>query len=160
MSGVLIIVENLPVPLDRRVWQEAIALTRAGYTVSIICPKAGKHRKSYEERDGIKIFRHFLPAEGKGIAGYFLEYIWALAIEFILACKVYRRVGFDAIQACNPPDNIFIIGCFFRFFFGTAFVFDHHDPFFDLFKLKFPRRKWLCELARRAERCSLCLSHP
>jgi hypothetical protein len=36
---VLIIVENLPVPFDRRVWQEATTLSKNGYTVSIICPK-------------------------------------------------------------------------------------------------------------------------
>ena len=35
---VLIIVENLPVPFDRRVWLEATALRNAGYQVSIICP--------------------------------------------------------------------------------------------------------------------------
>ena len=40
---VLIIVENLTVPLDRRVWQEAQALRDAGYTVSVICPKGGRY---------------------------------------------------------------------------------------------------------------------
>ncbi len=158
MTGVLIIVENLPVPLDRRVWQEATALQRAGYTVSVICPKAGKYQDSYEEREGVKIFRHYLPAEGTGVLGYFLEYVWAFVAEFYLACRVYRRVGFDAIQACNPPDNIFVIGCFFRLFFGTKFVFDHHDPFADLFTLKFPKQKWLSKITRFAERCSLKLA--
>ncbi len=36
---VLIIVQNLPVPLDRRVWLECQALRAAGYEVSVICPK-------------------------------------------------------------------------------------------------------------------------
>jgi glycosyltransferase involved in cell wall biosynthesis len=155
MPSVLIVVENLPVPLDRRVWQEATALARAGYTVSVICPKGGKYSSSYEQRDGIHIFRHRLPIEGMGVFGYFLEYGCAFVAEFFLACKVYRRIGFDVIQACNPPDNIFIIGCFFRLFFGTKFVFDHHDPFADLFAVKFPRRKWLGKLPLLAERCSL-----
>ena len=50
---VLIIVENLPSPFDRRVWQEATTLTTHGYTVSIICPKGKGYEKSYEEIDGI-----------------------------------------------------------------------------------------------------------
>ena len=96
-----------------------------------------------------------MPPEGKGVFGYFREYIWAFFAEFWLACKVYRQVGFDVIQACNPPDNIFIIGCFFRLFCGTKFVFDHHDPFADLFQLKFPGHAMLTRVTRFAERCSL-----
>ena len=38
-KSVLIIVENLPVPLDRRVWQESCALRDAGYEVAVICPR-------------------------------------------------------------------------------------------------------------------------
>lgn len=155
MSRVLIIVENLPVPLDRRVWQEATALARNGYTVSVISPKAGNYQKNYEERDGVKIFRHYMPTEGISVLGYFLEYAFAFVAEFWLACKVYRTVGFDVIQACNPPDNIFVIAVFFRLFFGTKFVFDHHDAFADLFTLKFPRQKLLGKITRFVERCSL-----
>ena len=49
---VLIIVENLPCPFDRRVWQEARTLNAAGYIVSIICPKAPGYEKSFEQIDG------------------------------------------------------------------------------------------------------------
>ena len=42
---ILIIVENLPVPFDTRVWQEATTLVKNGYTVSVICPKG----KGYEK---------------------------------------------------------------------------------------------------------------
>ena len=45
---VLIIVENLPCPFDRRVMQEARTLTAAGYSVSIISPQA----KGYEKKIG------------------------------------------------------------------------------------------------------------
>ena len=37
--AILILVENLPVPLDRRVWQESCALRDAGYEVIVICPQ-------------------------------------------------------------------------------------------------------------------------
>ena len=44
----VIIVENLPVPFDRRVWQEANALKAAGWQVSVICPKNEQHSLAYE----------------------------------------------------------------------------------------------------------------
>src|SRR3954470_6455037 len=67
---VLIIVENLPVPFDRRVWQEARALAAAGFTVSIISPKAPAFEKSFERIDGIDIHRHGMPKEADGLFGY------------------------------------------------------------------------------------------
>ena len=73
---VLIIVENLPCPFDRRVWQEARTLAAAGYLVSIICPKGKGYEKSYEEIDGIAIYRHPMPFEGSGALGYLAEYSW------------------------------------------------------------------------------------
>jgi glycosyltransferase involved in cell wall biosynthesis len=153
--GVLIIVENLPVPQDRRVWQQALALKQAGITVSVICPKNAKYTQGYELRDGVHIFRHTLPLEAEGFVGFLTEYTWALVAEFFLAIRVYRRVGFRVIQACNPPDTIFAIGLFFKIFCGCKFVFDHHDPFTDLFAVKFPNKSWLYWLPRLAERWSL-----
>ena len=41
---VLIIVENLPVPFDRRVWMEVSRSHRAGYEVSVISPKGAGAR--------------------------------------------------------------------------------------------------------------------
>jgi len=155
MANVLIIVENLPVPLDRRVWQEARALTRAGYGVYIICPKAGKYRASYEEIEGIQIFRHSLPMEGTGILGYINEYSWAWALELFLAVKIALRYKVAVLQACNPPDNIFLIGIILRRLFGAKFVFDHHDPFAALFNLKFPKHRLIGRFASWFEGKSL-----
>ena len=93
--SVLIIVENLNVPLDRRVWQEARTLREAGYTVSVICPKGGKYTKAYELLEGIHIFRHPLPFEADGALGYAIEYGSALLWEFALSIKAYFMVGFD-----------------------------------------------------------------
>ena len=44
---ILIIVQNLPVPFDRRVWLECRALTAAGYDVTVVCPK-GKGDPEHE----------------------------------------------------------------------------------------------------------------
>jgi glycosyltransferase involved in cell wall biosynthesis len=138
-GSVLIIVENLPVPFDRRVWNEATTLVGAGYEVSVICPTGKGAQARYEIRDGIHIYRHPLP-EGRGALGYLIEYGCALIWEFILAWRVRRARGFDAIHACNPPDLIFLVGGFFKFLFGTRFVFDHHDINPELFEAKFGRR--------------------
>ena len=139
-AGILIIVENLTVPLDRRVWQEARTLQEAGYTVSIVCPKGGKYTKSYEVLEGIHIFRHPLPIEADGALGYALEYSWALAWEFALSVKAYWKVGFDAVQACNPPDLLFLICGFWKYLFGKRFVFDHHDINPELYEAKFNKQ--------------------
>ena len=136
----LIIVQNLPVPFDRRVWQEANELTENGYKISIICPVGRGHDKWHEVINGISIYRHPLPYEAKGALGYLIEYSWSLAWEFALACWVLIREEFDVIHACNPPDNIFLIGGFFKFMFGKRFLFDHHDINPELYEAKFGRR--------------------
>ena len=124
---VLIIVENLPVPHDKRVWQEARSLTRAGYTVTVISPRGKDCQRLHEVIEGISIYRHPLPFEARGAAGYLIEYPWAFVCQFVLAAWVYLTNGFAVIHACNPPDNIYLIARVFRLFCGTLFVFDHHD---------------------------------
>ena len=124
---VLFIVENLPSPFDRRVWQEATTLRDSGYEVSIICPTGKGFEKRFEIVEGIHIYRHNLPLEAEGAIGYLIEYSAALFWEFTLAFKVLFTRGFDAIHACNPPDLIFLVGGFFKLFFGKKFLFDHHD---------------------------------
>ncbi len=150
--GVLIIVENLTVPLDRRVWQEATTLRDAGYTVSVVCPKGGRYTAAYEQLDGIHVFRHPLPFEADGALGYAIEYTWALAWEVLLAWRAYFKVGFDVIQACNPPDTIFLIAGLFKVLLGTPFVFDHHDINPELYEAKFNRRGFFYRLLLTLER--------
>ncbi|HLS85383.1 MAG TPA: glycosyltransferase WbuB, partial [Burkholderiales bacterium] len=113
---VLILVENLPSPFDRRVWQESLALRDAGYAVSIICPTGKGFEKPYEVIDGIHIWRYRLPAEGAGALGYLVEYSAALACTFFLSLKVLLKRGFDVVHACNPPDLFFLVGGFYRLF--------------------------------------------
>jgi hypothetical protein len=88
---ILMVVENLPVPFDRRVWQEANTLKDAGAKVSIICPKMMEYTDSYESINGIDIYRHPLPIEGKGAFGYLIEYSVALFWEFFLSWKIYLK---------------------------------------------------------------------
>lgn len=149
---VLFIVENLPSPFDRRVWQEATTLQQHGYEVSIICPTGKGYEKKYELIDGIHIHRHNLPLDAKGAAGYLLEYSAALFWEFVLAWKVFLTRGFDAIHACNPPDNIFLVGGFFKLLFRKKFLFDHHDINPELYEAKFGRRDFFYKVMLAWER--------
>ena len=123
---ILIIVENLPVPFDTRVWQEATTLAANGYIVSVICPKGKGYTEEEELLEGVHIFRHDLPEEGNGAVGYLKEYTSALKEEIRLARKVYKEIGFDVIHGCNPPDDIFLVARLFKKY-GVKYVFDHHD---------------------------------
>jgi len=136
---ILIIVENLPVPFDKRVWNEANALTRAGYKVSIISPVGKGSEKRREDIEGISIYRHPVLAEGNGVLGYLVEYVSALFWELTIAMRIHVSTGFDAIHACNPPDTIFLIGGLFKLL-GKKFVFDHHDINPELFIAKFGKK--------------------
>ncbi len=110
LSGkkITIVVENLPVPFDRRVWQEANALKEAGAEVTVICPQTKNFPEKELTLDGIKIYRHPLP-EANRTLDYLKEYWCALYHEFRLLFKVFRKQGVqDVIHACNPPDLIFI----------------------------------------------------
>jgi hypothetical protein len=148
--GVCIIVENMPVPADRRVWQEARTLTEAGYYVSVICPKGRAFEKPHETLEGIEVYR-YRTWEASGAPSYLVEYSWALVAEFWLALKIYARSRFRILQACNPPDNIFLIALFFKLF-GVRFVYDQHDPIPELCEVRFPCNDFLRWTARLAER--------
>ena len=133
---ILIIVENLPVPFDTRVWQEATTLAENGYTVSVICPKGKGYTADEEFLDGVHIFRHNLSTEGNGAVGYLREYYTALREETRLAKKIFKEIGFDVIHGCNPPDDIYMVAKKFKKY-GVKYVFDHHDICPELFEAKF-----------------------
>jgi len=151
---VLILVENLPSPFDRRVWQEATTLHANGYEVSIICPTGKGYESRYEEIEGIHIYRYKLPLEAEGAKGYAIEYSLALFHTFRLAWKVLFQRGFDIIHACNPPDLLFLIGGFFKLTMGKKFLFDHHDINPELYEAKFGRRDFFYKLMVLFERWS------
>ena len=151
MRRVLILVENLPSPFDRRVWQEACTLRDAGYGVSIICPTGPGCEKRFEVIDSIYIYRYRLPLEASGAAGYALEYACAIVQTSILSWRVLLTRGFDVVHACNPPDLFVLVGRFFKLF-GKKFLFDHHDLGPELYEAKFGRRDFFYRLLLRFER--------
>jgi glycosyltransferase involved in cell wall biosynthesis len=151
-GGVLIIVENLPVPFDRRVWLEATTLHNSGYTVSVICPKAPGYETSEETIDGVHIYRHRLPLEARSAAGYLIEYAYALFWQTLLSFKVFRDRGFDVIHICNPPDLIFIVALLHKIAGGKKIIFDHHDATPELYEAKFGRRDLYWQLLTIAEK--------
>jgi glycosyltransferase involved in cell wall biosynthesis len=151
MPSCVIIVENLPVPFDRRVWQEAKALQEAGWAVSVICPATERFPARREVIDGIRIFRHPLPLEARGIWGFFIEYGTALFHQARLLVSIRKSANFDIIQACNPPDLLFLVAWPWKLF-GKKFVFDHHDICPELMEAKFGTRRLLQPILLLAEK--------
>jgi glycosyltransferase involved in cell wall biosynthesis len=150
----LILVENLPVPFDRRVWQEATTLQSHGWQVSIICPTGKGYETTRDVIDGIHIYRYRLRTEGSGALGYLSEYSSALWNTFRLAFRVRKERGFDVIHACNPPDLLFLVGVFFKIFTKSRFLFDHHDINPELYEAKFGRRDFFWRLMVWLERAT------
>ena len=133
--GILIIVENLSVPFDRRVWLECQALTAAGYSVSVICPK-GPNDPSEQVIDGVTLYKYRPFAAGASKATFVAEYLYSFAVTAWLTAKAWRRCRFEVLQACNPPDIFWPIALVLRVF-GVRFVFDHHDLCPELYKSRF-----------------------
>lgn len=136
---ILIIVENLPVPFDTRVWKEALTLRRAGFEVAVLSPRGKGHMQLHEIREDVHIYRHPMPKEGNTPFGYLWEYGCALFWEFFFAWWIFLTRGFEVIQGCNPPDDIFLVALPFKLF-GVSYVFDHHDANPELYLSKFERR--------------------
>ncbi|RUR84593.1 glycosyltransferase family 4 protein [Chlorogloeopsis fritschii PCC 9212] len=152
VDKVLIVVENLPVPFDRRVWMEATTLQKAGYQVSTISPKGNGFEKDYEEIEGIHIYRHPLPPEESSVKGYLREYSWAVSWQFRLAQRVWQEQGFDVIHICNPPDLLFLVAGWYKIFHGVKVIFDHHDLSPEMYIAKYNRRDVFYYGLRLAER--------
>ena len=155
---VLIIVENLPVPLDRRVWQEACALRDAGHDVTVICPQMRGYTQAEEVLEGIQIYRHWISDEARGIRGFLFEYSTALWGEMRCALKAWRRGRFDVIHLCNPPDLLFLVALPFKLLGGVKVIYDVHDLWPEMFEAKFGKRGLLYWAVRLAERCTLALA--
>jgi glycosyltransferase involved in cell wall biosynthesis len=154
---VLIIVENLPVPMDFRVWKEARSLRAAGYEVVVLCPRHKSVQEGYEFLDGVHIYRHPMTKEGNGSWGYVREYASALFWEFLYSWWIYLRRGFHVIQGCNPPDDIFFVAFPFKLF-GVKYIFDHHDVNPELYLSKYGKKDLFYKvqlwLERSTFRCS------
>jgi glycosyltransferase involved in cell wall biosynthesis len=139
MARILILVENLSVPFDRRVWQESRALVEAGHEVTVICPMGAKRdTEPYARIEGVEIHRYPLDAATGGLKGYVREYGTALWRSLQLARRLDRERPFDVVQACNPPDLLFLVALPLKVR-GARFVFDHHDLVPELFRSRFGR---------------------
>ena len=155
-ARVLIVVENLSSPTDRRVWKEAQALTGLGHSVTIVCPTGTtRDRAAHERLEGIEIHRYSPKEAGGGPWGYLVEFGWALWSIRRLARRLAREQPFDVVQLCNPPDILFLaVRSLHRD--GARIVFDHHDLVPELYEARFGRRGGaLYRLAKRAERSTL-----
>jgi glycosyltransferase involved in cell wall biosynthesis len=134
---VLIIVQNLPVPFDRRVWLECQALVSAGYRVAVVCPK-GSGDPGYEVIDTVELYKYRPYAPGGSNLSFAAEYVYSFLATTWMALKARRSGRFAVIQACNPPDIFWPLAMAFRALEGTRFVFDHHDLCPELYESRFP----------------------
>ena len=135
-NRVLMLLENQPYPQDHRVRREAVALARAGYRVSVICP-ATRAQVCHEVVDGVRAYRFRSPAPAEGFFGYLLEYGYCTAMSFFLSLWIFWREGFDVMHVHNPPETFAFIGAFYKLF-GKRFVFDHHDLSPEMYRARFP----------------------
>nr|WP_237439935.1 glycosyltransferase family 4 protein [Amycolatopsis rubida] len=153
---VLILVENLSVPFDRRVWQECQTLRDAGMTAHVICPQGTKRDTEAEVvLDGVHIHRYPLRAATGGPAGYAREYGSALWHTVRLARKIGRV---DVVHACNPPDLLFLVARMLRRR-GAKVIFDQHDLVPELYLSRFDRGqdflyRGVCALERSTYRAA------
>ena len=134
---VLIIVQNLPVPFDRRVWLECQSLVQAGYDVTVVCP-TGQGTGAEQVVEGVRILAYPPYAPGGRAVGFFLEYAYSFLATARLALKARRQGAFQVVQACNPPDIFWPLAWALRVRDGSRFVFDHHDLCPELFESRFP----------------------
>lgn len=146
-NRVLILLENSSFPEDNRIKQESTTLARAGYIVSVICPRRHNAPRS-EKLEGINVRRFKNPFSGKGLVSYIFEYAYSLLIMFILSINILIRPGFDIIQAANPPDTMVFIAAFYKLF-GKKFIFDHHDLSPEIFLLRFGNKSGIHHIVFR-----------
>jgi glycosyltransferase involved in cell wall biosynthesis len=137
VSRVLIIVQNLPVPFDRRVWLECQALVSDGYQVVVVCPK-GDGDPSYEVVDTVELYKYRPYAPGGSKVGFVMEYVYSFLATARLTFRARRSGRFEVIQACNPPDIFWPIALVLRALDRSRFVFDHHDLCPELYESRFP----------------------
>ena len=137
MTRILIIVQNLPVPFDRRVWLECQALLSAGHQVAVVCPK-GDGDPAFHVVDTVELYKYRPYAPGGSKLGFVAEYGYSFLATAWLTFKARRSGRFAVMQACNPPDIFWPIAMALRAFDRTRFVFDHHDLCPELFQSRFP----------------------
>lgn len=149
---ILILVENLPVPFDRRVWMEAMALTESGYKVSVISPCPLEETQTPNRViEGVHVFRYPMPDTTSSKFSFIKEFAYCLWHTRRLTARIWGQDPFDVIQSCNPPDTFWMIGMLYKRL-GVRYVFDHHDLCPELYETKFKRRDILYRALQNLER--------
>lgn len=156
---VLILVQNLPVPFDRRVWQEALALSAAGHEVHVVCPRTNEYPRRRETLSGIHIYRYAPGPEASRTVEYLGEYSVALFAQLRLALSVRLRHRIDVVHICNPPDLLFLAALPLVAA-GARLIYDHHDATPELMVAKGnPADGFLVRVMRFFERLTYLCAH-
>lgn len=141
VKHILLLVQNLSVPFDRRVWREAKTLKALGFKVSVISPKGkGYDTESFFESEGVQVWRYSLESDNPGMSGFISEYFVSFFKTFWLALRIYTKSPFRVIHTANPPDTFFAIAIVFKVLFRVKFIYDQHDLCPELFQEKFHRK--------------------
>ena len=153
-AHVVVIVQNLSVPFDRRVWLECQALRAEGWAVSVVCPRSPGD-PGYAVLDGVHLYKYRQRFSGGRQVGFVAEYLYSFMASAWLVLKAARRRRITVLQACNPPDIFWPLGIALRVLTGARFVFDHHDLCPELYQSRFPDASRLPYWGlRAAEWCS------
>jgi glycosyltransferase involved in cell wall biosynthesis len=122
----VIVVLNLPVPDDHRVWAQAEALRDDGAAVTVVCPAIRDKTPGSQTIDGIDVV-YFRSFEGAGRLGTIVEGAWTTFISSRAAKHALRKpAGTRTLQVCNPPDMLFGLLRWARRH-GCRTVYDQHD---------------------------------
>ena len=147
---VLVVVQNLPLRLDRRVLSECRALVKAGYGVTVICPKETPGEPNRHEIDGVVVRSYRQPPQTSGLVSYVVEFVLCWVRTAWLSIRTARAEAFDVIQACNPPDTYWLLGLLWKIR-GKAFVYDQHDLCPEVYEARFRKRGLLHRILLRLE---------
>lgn len=154
----LLLVENVSVPTDRRVWPECLSLRRAGYDVTVVSPQGNsRDRELFEVCAGVEIHRYALPPATGGRRAFLWEYARAFWQTWRLVQKLARARPFAVVHAANPPDILLIAASPLKRR-GTRFIFDHHDLVPELYTDRFGGRGVFYWLSRLMELTSFRLA--
>lgn len=158
VGRVLIVVQNLPVSIDRRVWSECRALRDAGFQVSVICPAATTDEAPYRVVEEVHVHSYPPPLPSSGLRSYVREFVVCWLRTAAASVRVARGEGFDVMQACNPPDTYWLLGLLWKTLAGKRFVFDQHDLCPEIYEARFGRRGLLYRALLLLERATYAVA--
>ncbi len=153
----LVVVQNLSVPLDRRVWQEACALRDADWSVAVICPRASDEPRR-RVLDGIRVYTYAPAPPARGVVGFVREFAESWLKTAVLSVRAWRDEPFAVLQACNPPDTYWLLARIWSVA-GVHFLFDQHDLCPEVYEDRFGTRDVLYRMLLRLELATYRSAH-